>query len=76
MLTVFYKRQFITRKVVNNDILQKTEAILDEYFNNQHTLHKGIPSVQFLSEQLNLSPGYLSDMLRSLIGQNAQQVHS
>lgn len=69
----FYRRQFITRKVVNNDILQKTEAILDEYFNNQHTLHKGIPSVQFLSEQLNLSPGYLSDMLRSLIGRSAQQ---
>ena len=29
--------------------------------------------MQFLSEQLNLSPGYLSDVLRSLIGQNAQQ---
>ena len=33
----------------------------------------GMPTVQFLSEQLNLSPGYLSDMLRSLTGQNAQQ---
>lgn len=32
-----------------------------------------VTSVQFLSEKLNLSPGYLSDMLRSLIGQNAQQ---
>lgn len=32
-----------------------------------------VSSVQFLSEKLNLSPGYLSDMLRSLIGQNAQQ---
>ncbi|WP_316757141.1 helix-turn-helix transcriptional regulator [Pedobacter aquatilis] len=69
----FYKRQFITRKAVNHDILQKTEAILDEYFNNQHALHQGLPSVQYLSERLNLSPGYLSDMLRSLIGQNAQQ---
>ncbi|WP_261387777.1 helix-turn-helix domain-containing protein, partial [Chitinophaga pinensis] len=28
---------------------------------------------QFLAEQLHLSPSYLSDMLRSLMGQNAQQ---
>lgn len=69
----FYKRQFITRKAVNNDILQKTEAILDAYLNNQQSLHKGVPTVQFLSAQLHLSPGYLSDLLRSLIGQNAQQ---
>ncbi|MEL1243867.1 helix-turn-helix transcriptional regulator [Flavobacterium sp. DGU11] len=69
----FYKRQFITRKAVNNDVLQKTEAILDDYFNTQQTLNKGIPTVQFLSEQLHLSPGYISDLLRSQIGQNAQQ---
>lgn len=69
----FYKRQFITRKLVNNDILQKTESILDQYFNSQQSLHQGIPTVQFLSEQLHLSPGYLSDLLRSIIGQNAQQ---
>ena len=29
--------------------------------------------MQYLAEQLHLSPGYLSDMLRSLMGQNAQQ---
>lgn len=69
----YYKRQFITRKVVNDDILSKTEAILDSYLNSQQSLHDGVPTVQFLSEKLNLSPGYLSDMLRSLIGQNAQQ---
>jgi AraC family transcriptional activator of pobA len=69
----FYKRQFITRKAVNNDILQKTETILNDYLNNQKSLHQGVPTVQYLSDQLNISPGYLSDMLRSLIGQNTQQ---
>ena len=34
---------------------------------------KGLPTVQYLAEQLNVSPRYLSDMLRSLTGQNAQQ---
>ena len=69
----FYKRQFITRKAINNDLLEKMEAILDDYFNNEKSLSKGIPTVQFLSTQLNLSPSYLSDMLRTLTGQTAQQ---
>jgi len=69
----FYKRQFITRRAVNNDILQKTEAIIEEYFNSEKSMNEGVPTVQFLSDKLNLSPGYLSDLLRSLIGQNAQQ---
>ncbi|MDM1556096.1 helix-turn-helix domain-containing protein [Chryseobacterium indologenes] len=69
----FYKRQFITRKAVNNDILQRTETILDDYLNTQTSIHQGLPTVQFLSDQLKISPGYLSDLLRSLIGQNAQQ---
>ncbi|WP_293310161.1 helix-turn-helix domain-containing protein [Pedobacter sp. UBA5917] len=69
----FYKRQFITRKAVNNDILQKTETILDDYLNSHESLHLGVPTVQYLSDQLNISTGYLSDMLRSLIGKNAQQ---
>ena len=73
----FYKRQFITRKSANNDVLQKLEKILDDYFNNEKYLMQGIPTVQFLAETLNISPGYLSDMLRSLTGQNAQQhIHS
>jgi AraC-like DNA-binding protein len=69
----FYKRQFITRKSASNDLLQKLEEILDEYFNNEKSLVQGILTVQFLAESLNMSPGYLSDMLRSLTGQNAQQ---
>jgi len=69
----FYKRQFITRKSAHNDLLQKLEEILDDYISNEKSLMQGIPTVQFLAESLNISPGYLSDMLRSLTGQNAQQ---
>ena len=70
----FYKRQFLTRKVVNNDLLQRVEDLLNDYFKNDSPLSKGLPSVQYLADQLNLSTSYLSDMLRSLIGQNAQQL--
>jgi AraC family transcriptional activator of pobA len=69
----FYKRQFITRKAVNNNLLQKLEELLDEYFEDEKSLSQGLPTVQYLAENLNLSSSYLSDMLRSLTGQNAQQ---
>lgn len=69
----FYKRQFITRKAVNNDLLSKMERLLNDYFETAHALNKGLPTVEYLAGQLHLSPRYLSDMLRSLTGQNAQQ---
>lgn len=69
----FYKRQFITRKTVNSGLLENLEVILEDYFNNHQTSTHGIPTVRYLADLLNLSPSYLSDMLRSLIGQNAQQ---
>lgn len=49
---LFFKRQFITRKAVNNDLLQKLEEILDEYFAGEKSLSQGIPTVQYLSEKL------------------------
>ncbi|MNK21047.1 Arabinose operon regulatory protein [compost metagenome] len=69
----FYERQFITRKPANNDILVKMENLLDDYFNNEESLKEGIPTVDYFASQLNLSPHYLSDMLRSLTGQSTQQ---
>lgn len=69
----FYKRQFITRKAASHDLLTKLETLLDDYFNNKTTLMKGLPTVLYLADELHVSPHYLSDMLRSLTGQNAQQ---
>jgi AraC family transcriptional activator of pobA len=69
----FYKRQFISRKPINNALLEKLDRILDAYFNNKTALMQGLPTVQFLAEQLNISPKYLGDMLRTLTGHNTQQ---
>lgn len=68
----FYGRQFITRKNSNNDLLANMESLLMNYFRGTG-LSKGLITVQSLSEQLHVSPSYLSDMLRGLTGQNAQQ---
>ncbi|WP_293925672.1 helix-turn-helix domain-containing protein [Sphingobacterium sp. UBA6320] len=69
----FYKRQFITEKALNNGLIQQFEYILNHYFNNEQAIQKGLPSVQYIAEQLNVSANYLSDMLRSLTGLNTQQ---
>lgn len=69
----FYKRQFITRKTVSNDLLTRMEQLLNDYFQQEQALNKGLPTVEYLAGNLNVSPRYLSDMLRSLTGQNAQQ---
>jgi AraC-like DNA-binding protein len=69
----FYKRQFITRKAVNHELLSRMEQILEDYFDKAEPLKNGLLTVEYLAAQLNLSPRYLSDMLRSLTGQSAQQ---
>ncbi len=69
----FYNRQFLTRKAVNNDLLSQLEQILTDYFDGEKPMTNGLPSVQFIASQLHLSPNYLSDLLRNVTGQNAQQ---
>lgn len=69
----FYKRQFLTRKHISHDLLSKMEQLLNDYFEKESTLSLGLPSVDYLASHLNVSPRYLSDMLRSVTGQNTQQ---
>ncbi|WP_221392153.1 AraC family transcriptional regulator [Dyadobacter sp. NIV53] len=69
----FYNRQFITRKVVHNDLIVKMESYLTEFFGAEKSLFDGPPTVQQVADHLKVSPRYLSDMLRSLTGQTTQQ---
>lgn len=69
----FYHRQFITRKIANHQILDRVETILREYFNTDAFAEKGIPTVQYIADALNVSPNYLSGSLKSLTGQSTQQ---
>ena len=66
----YYNRQFLTRKKISNDTLSKMEEILNRYFEAEHTQ---LPTVQYIADQLNLSPTYLSDLLKNLTGLTAQQ---
>lgn len=69
----YYNRQFITRKTASSDLLVRFEALLAEYFDTGKPLINGLPAVDELASALNVSAHYLSDMLRTLTGQNTQQ---
>jgi AraC-like DNA-binding protein len=69
----FYQRQFITRKIANHRVLDQLEALLADYFKNDNLANKGIPTVQFVAENLNISPNYLSRLLQLLTGQSTKQ---
>ncbi|MDX2282120.1 MAG: helix-turn-helix transcriptional regulator [Saprospiraceae bacterium] len=69
----FYQRQFITRKIANHRVLNQLETLLTAYFKEDNLAQKGIPSVQFIAENLNISPNYLSRLLQLLTGQSTKQ---
>lgn len=69
----FYERQFITRKNGNHQLLAKFEQYLNEYFDQEQSAQKGLLTVHQIAEVMNLSPNYLSDLLRIHTGQNTQQ---
>lgn len=70
----FYQRQFVTRKISNHKILDRLEKLLADYFDKEDLDTKGLPSVQSISEELNVSPTYLRSLLKVLTGQNTQQL--
>lgn len=69
----FYHRQFITRKIANHKILNRLEELLTDYFSSDNLMEKGLPTVQYIAGTLNVSPKYLSSLLKVLTGQTAQQ---
>ncbi len=66
----YVNRQFLTRKPASHALLSKVELLLNQHFAEQI----GLPTVGFLAAQLHLSPKYLSDCLKQLTGQTAQQL--
>jgi len=67
----FYHRQFLTRRTAEHDLLSRFEALLTAYFARDEA--QTLPTVHYFAEALHVSPAYLSDMLRTLTGQNTQQ---
>jgi len=69
----YYGRQFLTRKTSSKSIIERFETAVAEYFVDENLNKNELPSVYFFSEQLNISPHYLTDLLKKWTGKSAQQ---
>ncbi|MCI5561353.1 MAG: helix-turn-helix domain-containing protein [Phocaeicola sp.] len=69
----YYERQFITRSSVEGNLLERFESILTNYMQQDNLEVKGLPSVSYLAEQVQLSASYMSDQLRQETGLSPQE---
>jgi AraC-like DNA-binding protein len=69
----YYQRQFMTRKKASHTILDRLELMLTQHFKTDNRATDGIPTVQQIATSLNVSPGYLSGLLKALTGRTTQQ---
>lgn len=72
----FYKRQFTDRKALNTELSESFNALLVDYFESGKFEEQGTPSIEWVAEQLSLSPRYLSDSLKAETGKTAlEHIH-
>ncbi|MEM1338703.1 MAG: helix-turn-helix transcriptional regulator [Bacteroidota bacterium] len=69
----FYHRQFLTREKENHHILDRLEQLLNDHFNDEILKSNHPPSVKDVAGSLNVSPNYLSGLLKVLTGKSTQQ---
>ncbi len=69
----YYDRQFITRENQNKSVVVTIGNFLTTYFASADMAIKGLPSAMQCAEQVNLSPNYLSDLLRKETGKTTQE---
>jgi len=70
----YYGRQFITRKISNSNIVAKVDTLIKEYIRGSNLKESGLPTVKYIADSVNLSPSYLSDLLKKERGLNAQEL--
>ncbi|WP_075344510.1 helix-turn-helix domain-containing protein [Tenacibaculum agarivorans] len=69
----FYKRQFLDRTEDNKILITKFKDILNIYFEQNLFAEEGIPSVDWMAAQLNVSHRYMSDTIKAETGKTAKE---
>jgi AraC family transcriptional activator of pobA len=70
----FYNRQFINRTESLGKTVSKFNNSLATYFSSGGLATKGLPTVNYMAGQLNLSSRYLSDLLKKETGKTALEL--
>ncbi len=67
-----YKRLFTSEKKNEHRILDQLEILIVKYFKSNDLIKNGIPTIQYIADQLHISPNYLSRLLQSITGQSTK----
>jgi AraC family transcriptional activator of pobA len=67
----FYRRQFVNRLDLSGKMASKFDQLINAWFSNGFSESKGMPTVNILAAQLNVSSRYLSDLLKQETGKSA-----
>lgn len=67
----FYKRQFLNREEINKSLYTRFQNILNVYFETNRFEENGIPTVEWLANQLGVSHRYMSDTIKAETGKTA-----
>jgi len=72
----FYKRQFLNRTEISGKTVTRFNEEINKYVASGLLGTKGLPSVNYMAERLNISAGYLSDILKQESGKTAlEHIH-
>lgn len=69
----FYERQFINRKELSTNLLEKFDRYLTSYFDSGQLGEYGIPSIEQIAAQISVSQRYLSDTLKKETGKTSTE---
>ncbi|CDF79292.1 transcriptional regulator, AraC family [Formosa agariphila KMM 3901] len=69
----FYERQFLNRKELSNNLLERFNLQLSEYFELGKLQEKGIPSIERIANKMSVSQRYLSDTLKKETGKTTTE---
>ena len=72
----FYRRQFINRSDISSKTVTRFTNEIDSYVTSGLLEKIGLPSVHYLADRLNISAGYLTDLLKQESGKTAlEHIH-
>ncbi|WP_426327436.1 helix-turn-helix domain-containing protein [Pedobacter sp. R-06] len=72
----FYKRQFLNRTEISGKTVTRFNEEINKYVANGLLATKGLPSVHDMAARLNISAGYLTDVLKQESGKTAlEHIH-
>lgn len=69
----FYDRQFYTRTNIHKDFVADFDLVLKNYFASNKIKAEGLPTASYFGKALNMSPNYLSDMLKKETGKRIKE---